>query len=72
VTALGAIGEGLAEISLSTAGGETTLGFGGDAANLCVMAARLGAPAARLLALAGRRRRRRAFRRGRADGPLRQ
>ncbi len=43
--ALGAIGEGLAEISLSAAGGETTLGFGGDAANLCVMAAQLGAPA---------------------------
>jgi 2-dehydro-3-deoxygluconokinase len=45
VTTLGAIGEGLAEISLSAESDETVLGFGGDAANLCVMAARLGAAA---------------------------
>lgn len=50
---LGAVGEGLAEISLS---GDTTaisLGWGGDAANVCVMAARLGARA-RLLGRVGR------------------
>lgn len=44
--ALGAVGEGLIELAVGT-GAEPagTLGFGGDAANVCVMAARLGVPA---------------------------
>lgn len=50
---LGAIGEGLAEISLSRDASEVSLGWGGDAANVCVMAARLGVPA-RLLGRVGR------------------
>jgi len=43
VTVLAAIGEGLAEFSLAGGRGRPALGFGGDAANVCVMAARLGA-----------------------------
>jgi 2-dehydro-3-deoxygluconokinase len=42
---LGAIGEGLAELTLEPGGDRARLGFGGDAANVCVMAARLGTPA---------------------------
>jgi 2-dehydro-3-deoxygluconokinase len=45
MTAIGAVGEGLAELSLAGDGRDVQLGFGGDAANVCVMAARLGAPA---------------------------
>jgi 2-dehydro-3-deoxygluconokinase len=41
--AIGAVGEGLAELSLAGATG-AKLDFGGDAANVCVMAARMGAP----------------------------
>jgi 2-dehydro-3-deoxygluconokinase len=43
VTVLAAIGEGLAELSLADGRDDTALSFGGDAANVCVMAARLGA-----------------------------
>jgi 2-dehydro-3-deoxygluconokinase len=44
--ALGAVGEGLAELGLEPAPDRTvTLGFGGDAANAAVMAARMGADA---------------------------
>ena len=41
---LGAVGEGLIEIAVGQAAerGGTALSFGGDAANVCVMAARLG------------------------------
>jgi 2-dehydro-3-deoxygluconokinase len=45
VTVLAAVGEGLAEISLTSGCEHPVLGYGGDAANLCVMAARLGVPA---------------------------
>jgi 2-dehydro-3-deoxygluconokinase len=43
VNALVAIGEGLAELSLGTDDDSTLLAFGGDASNVAVMAARLGA-----------------------------
>ncbi len=44
--ALGTVGEGLAELGLEPApDGAVTLGFGGDAANAAVMAARMGAEA---------------------------
>jgi 2-dehydro-3-deoxygluconokinase len=43
VSALGAVGEGLVEFSLVDDRLGVELGFGGDAANVCVMAARLGA-----------------------------
>ena len=43
MTVLAAIGEGLAELALADGRDEPRLGFGGDAANVCVMAARLGA-----------------------------
>jgi 2-dehydro-3-deoxygluconokinase len=45
VTVLGAIGEGLAELALGPSPDAAQLGVGGDAANVCVMAARLGQPA---------------------------
>jgi 2-dehydro-3-deoxygluconokinase len=45
VRTLGAVGEGLVELGLSTGNADVRLGFGGDAANVCVMAARLGVPA---------------------------
>ena len=38
------LGEGLYELGLDDAGGELREGFGGDAANAAVMAARMGAP----------------------------
>jgi 2-dehydro-3-deoxygluconokinase len=50
VTAIATIGEGLAELALGAAPGEVVLGFGGDASNVGVMAARLGTP----VRLAGR------------------
>lgn len=50
---LGAIGEGLAEIALGHGESAVSLGWGGDAANVCVMAARLGAQV-RLLGRVGR------------------
>src|SRR5262245_5388698 len=43
-TTLGAVGEGLIELTLSADGREQALGFGGDAANVCVMASRFGTP----------------------------
>ena len=43
MSALGAVGEGLVELSLSGDRSDVELGFGGDAANVCVMAARHGA-----------------------------
>jgi 2-dehydro-3-deoxygluconokinase len=43
--ALGAIGEGLAELSVARDGDEVALAAGGDVANVCVMAARLGVSA---------------------------
>jgi 2-dehydro-3-deoxygluconokinase len=43
VTALATVGEPLAEIALGAEPGEAALGFGGDASNVGVMAARLGA-----------------------------
>lgn len=52
-SALGAVGEGLAELSVTDDGPSIALGWGGDAANLCVMAARLGA-SARLAGRVGR------------------
>jgi 2-dehydro-3-deoxygluconokinase len=52
VGAIAAIGEGLVELGMAP-DDEVTLGFGGDAANICVMAARLGAPA-RLAGRVGR------------------
>jgi len=52
VSALASVGEPLAEIALGAAPGEAALGFGGDASNVAVMAARLGAPA-RLAARVG-------------------
>jgi 2-dehydro-3-deoxygluconokinase len=45
VTVLGAIGEGLAELTLGPGPDAAQLGVGGDAANVCVMAARMGQPA---------------------------
>jgi 2-dehydro-3-deoxygluconokinase len=45
VTVLGAIGEGLAELALGAEPESAQLGVGGDAANVCVMAALLGQPA---------------------------
>ena len=42
---IGVIGEGLAELSFSSHAEGPTLASGGDAANVCVMAARLGASA---------------------------
>jgi len=44
VTALVTVGEPLAEIALGAEPGAAALGFGGDASNVGVMAARLGAP----------------------------
>ncbi|MCC6830284.1 MAG: sugar kinase [Thermoleophilia bacterium] len=52
---LGAIGEGLLELGFPDTGDPAAppaVGFGGDAANVCVMAARLGVPA-RLLGRVG-------------------
>jgi len=43
--ALGAVGEGLVEFRVGPDRDHVGLGFGGDAANVCVMAARLGTPA---------------------------
>lgn len=43
--AIVAIGEGLYELGLNETGGPLREGFGGDAANTAVMAARMGAPA---------------------------
>jgi 2-dehydro-3-deoxygluconokinase len=40
---LGVVGEGLVEVMARRDGVQRALGFGGDAANVCVMAARLGA-----------------------------
>jgi 2-dehydro-3-deoxygluconokinase len=45
VTAVGAIGEGLAELALGPGPDAAELGVGGDAANVCVMVARLESPA---------------------------
>jgi 2-dehydro-3-deoxygluconokinase len=45
MSALGAIGEGLAELSVAGDGSEVALAAGGDVANVCVMAARMGAVA---------------------------
>src|ERR1700728_3096962 len=45
MSALGAIGEGLAELSVDRDGDHVALAAGGDVANVCVMAARLGVPA---------------------------
>lgn len=45
MSCLGALGEGLVELSLDLDETSAALGFGGDAANVCVMAARLGARA---------------------------
>jgi 2-dehydro-3-deoxygluconokinase len=45
VTRLGVLGEGLAELSVDGAGATVALAFGGDAANVAVMAARAGAAA---------------------------
>jgi 2-dehydro-3-deoxygluconokinase len=45
VTVLGAIGEGLAELALGPGPDAAQLGVGGDAANVCVMAALLDQPA---------------------------
>jgi 2-dehydro-3-deoxygluconokinase len=39
------VGEGLIELTLGARREEVRLGFGGDAANVCVMAARVGVPA---------------------------
>jgi len=52
VSSLGAVGEGLAELTLGSEPDSAALGVGGDAANVCVMAARLGSPA-RLLGRVG-------------------
>jgi 2-dehydro-3-deoxygluconokinase len=51
MSALGAIGEGLAELTVDR-GGELSFAAGGDVANVCVMAARIGA-AARLAGRVG-------------------
>jgi len=40
---LGALGEGLVELSFDRGDDAASLGFGGDAGNICVMATRLGA-----------------------------
>lgn len=45
MSCLGALGEGLVELSVDRDGAAATLAFGGDAANVCVMAARMGARA---------------------------
>lgn len=45
MNALGAIGEGLAEIAINERNADLTLGIGGDASNVCVMAVRAGAKA---------------------------
>jgi 2-dehydro-3-deoxygluconokinase len=45
VSALAALGEGLVELRPGAGPDELRLGVGGDAANACVMAARLGTPA---------------------------
>jgi 2-dehydro-3-deoxygluconokinase len=45
LSALAALGEGLVELGLRPGPEEVRLGFGGDAANVCVMAARLGTQA---------------------------
>jgi 2-dehydro-3-deoxygluconokinase len=45
VSALGAIGEGLGELTPGDTFNDAALSAGGDAANVCVMAARLGTPA---------------------------
>jgi 2-dehydro-3-deoxygluconokinase len=45
MSALGAIGEGLAELAIDADGRDVALGAGGDVANICVMAARLGTEA---------------------------
>ena len=42
MNALGAVGEGLVELALTPESTEARLGVSGDAANVCVMAARLG------------------------------
>lgn len=52
MSAIGVIGEGLGELSLGGDLGSARLGAGGDAANICVMAARAGA-SARLLGRVG-------------------
>jgi 2-dehydro-3-deoxygluconokinase len=43
VSVLGAIGEGLVELGVESSNAGVELGFGGDAANICVMASRAGA-----------------------------
>ncbi len=54
--AVGALGEGLLELGLEPAPDTSvTLGYGGDAANAAVMAARMGAEA-RILGRVGNRR----------------
>ncbi len=50
--ALGVLGEGLIELAIAGESSEPVLGFGGDASNISVMAARLGAEA-RLLGRVG-------------------
>jgi 2-dehydro-3-deoxygluconokinase len=45
LSCLGALGEGLVELSFDRDDASATVGFGGDAGNVCVMAARLGARA---------------------------
>ena len=52
MSGLGAIGEGLAELGVDSGGREVALAAGGDVANVCVMAARLGV-AARLAGRVG-------------------
>jgi 2-dehydro-3-deoxygluconokinase len=42
--AIGCLGEGLVELSIARGSDDLLLGFGGDAANTAVMAARMGAP----------------------------
>jgi 2-dehydro-3-deoxygluconokinase len=45
LTCLGAVGEGMVELSVAAGDGDAKLSFGGDACNVCVMAGRLGARA---------------------------
>lgn len=52
MTTVAAIGEGLAELTLGEDGRSAAINFGGDAANVCVMAGRLGS-SARLLGRVG-------------------
>lgn len=52
MTTVAAIGEGLAELTLGEDGRSAAINFGGDAANVCVMASRLGS-SARLLGRVG-------------------